>query len=146
MAGRHHQRNEHELGQTPGEGEGQGGLHAAVPEVAESYTTGRLNNSNQRQWLIFPSGSGVKNPPVKQETRVQSLDQEDPLEREITTHSIILAWEIPWTEEPGRLQFMRLQKSQVYILATKQQNKTMIIWTSTLQEKYKPQMQATHII
>ena len=52
---------------------------------------------------------------AKQETRVQSLDQEDPLEREITTHSIILAWEIPWTEEPGRLQFMGLQKSQAYL-------------------------------
>ena len=39
-----------------------------------------------------------------QETRVQSLDQEDSLEKERTTHSSILAWEIPWTEEPGRLQ------------------------------------------
>ena len=39
-----------------------------------------------------------------QETQVQSLGQEDPLEKEITTHSSILAWEIPWTEEPGGLQ------------------------------------------
>ena len=46
----------------------------------------------------------VKNTPVMQETQVQSLDQEDPLEEETTTHSSILAWEIPWTEEPGRLQ------------------------------------------
>ena len=38
---------------------------------------------------------------------VQSLGQEDPLEEEMTTHSSILAWEIPWTEEPGRLQSMR---------------------------------------
>jgi len=39
-----------------------------------------------------------------QETRVQSLDQEDSLGKERTTHSNILAWEIPWTEEPGRVQ------------------------------------------
>jgi len=39
---------------------------------------------------------------------VQSLDQEDPLEKEMATHSSILAWEVPWTEEPGRLQFMEL--------------------------------------
>ena len=45
----------------------------------------------------------VKNLPAMQETSVLSLDQEGPLEKEMTTHSIILAWEIPWTEEPGRL-------------------------------------------
>ena len=52
-----------------------------------------------------------KNPPANQETWVQSLDQEDPLEKEIATHSGILAWEIPWTEDPGGLWFMELQKS-----------------------------------
>ena len=46
----------------------------------------------------------VKNPPTMQETWVGSLDQEDPLEEEMTTHSSILAWEIPGTEEPGGLQ------------------------------------------
>ena len=45
-----------------------------------------------------------------QETRVQSLGQEDPLEEEMTTHSSILAWRIPWTEEPGGLQSMGLQR------------------------------------
>ena len=45
----------------------------------------------------------------KQETRVQSLGQEDPLEEEMATHSSILAWKIPRTEEPGRLQSMGLQ-------------------------------------
>ena len=45
----------------------------------------------------------VKNLPVRQETQVQSLGQEDPLEEEMATHSSILVWEIPWTEEPGRL-------------------------------------------
>ena len=44
-----------------------------------------------------------------QETQVQSLGQEDPLEKEMATHSSILAWRIPWTEEPGRLQSMALQ-------------------------------------
>ena len=46
----------------------------------------------------------VKNLPAMQEKQVQSLDQEDLLEKEMATHSSILAWEIPWTEEPGRLQ------------------------------------------
>ena len=45
----------------------------------------------------------VKCLPTMQETRVQSLGQEDPLEKEMATHSNILAWKIPWTEEPGRL-------------------------------------------
>jgi len=52
----------------------------------------------------------VKNLPAKQETRVQSLDQEDPLETEMTTHFSILAWRIPWTEESGKLQFSGLQR------------------------------------
>ena len=51
----------------------------------------------------------VKNMPVMQETQVQSLGREDPLEKGMTTHSRILAWEIPWTEEPGKLQFMGSQ-------------------------------------
>ena len=45
----------------------------------------------------------VKNPPIVQETQVGSLGQEDPLEKGMVTHSSILAWRIPWTEEPGRL-------------------------------------------
>ena len=52
----------------------------------------------------------VKNLPVVQETWVQSLGWEDPLEKEMATHSSILAWRIPWTEEPGRLQFMGSQR------------------------------------
>ena len=52
----------------------------------------------------------VKNMPAMQETRVQSLDQEDPLEKKMATHSSILAWEIPWTEEPGGLQSMESQR------------------------------------
>ena len=45
----------------------------------------------------------VKNLPAMQETQFQSLGQEDPLENEMTTHSSILTWRIPWTEEPGEL-------------------------------------------
>ena len=52
----------------------------------------------------------VKNLPAMQEIQVQSLGQEDPLEEEMTTHSSILAWRIPWTEEPGGLQSMGLQR------------------------------------
>ena len=48
----------------------------------------------------------VRNVPAMQETWVQSLGQEDPLEKEMATQSSILAWRIPWTEEPGRLQSM----------------------------------------
>ena len=52
----------------------------------------------------------VKNPPAMQETWVQSLGWEDPLEKGMATHSSILAWRIPWTEEPGGLQSMGLQR------------------------------------
>ena len=53
----------------------------------------------------------VKNLPTVQETQIRSLDQEDPLEREMATHSSILAWRIPWTEEPGGLQSMGSQRA-----------------------------------
>ena len=53
----------------------------------------------------------VKNLPAMQETRVPSLGQEDPLEKGMATHSSILAWEIPWTEEPGRLQSTGSQRT-----------------------------------
>ena len=48
----------------------------------------------------------VKRLPMMQETQVQSLGREDPLEKEMATQSSILAWNIPWTEDPGRLQSM----------------------------------------
>ena len=51
----------------------------------------------------------VKNPPAMQETQVLSLGGEDPLEKGMATHSSIVAWEMPWTEEPGGLQSMRSQ-------------------------------------
>ena len=52
----------------------------------------------------------VKNLPAVQETQVRSLGREDLLEKGMATHSSILAWKIPWTEEPGRLQSLGLQR------------------------------------
>ena len=57
----------------------------------------------------------VKNSPAKQETWVQSLGWEDLLEKEMATHSSLLTWEIPWTEEPGGLHSMGSQKSQIQL-------------------------------
>ena len=67
------------------------------------------------QFLGFLCGSVVKNPPAKQETWVRSLDQESLLEKEMATHSSILAWKSPWTEKPGGLQSMELQKSWIWL-------------------------------
>ena len=55
------------------------------------------------------------------ETRVRSLGGEDPLEKEVATHSSILAWRIPWPEEPGELQYMELQRVR-HDWVTKQQH------------------------
>ena len=68
-----------------------------------------VNVSNNLSFLLEASqvAQQVKNPSVMQEmreTRVQSLGQEDPLEKGMAAHSSILVWRIPWTEEPGRLQ------------------------------------------
>jgi len=63
--------------------------------------------------MDFPVGSAVKNPPAMQEpqeTWVQFLGQEDPLEEGMASHSSILAWRIPWTEEPGGLQSIGYQR------------------------------------
>ena len=59
----------------------------------------------------------VKNLPAVQETQVQSLGQEDPLKKGMATHSTLLAWRIPWTGEPGRLQSMAWQRDR-YDVAT----------------------------
>ena len=65
-------------------------------------------------------GSAVKNPPAKQETWVRSLGWEDPLEKEMAIHFSILAWEIPWTEEPVSYSPWG-RKRVTHDLATKQQ-------------------------
>ena len=63
--------------------------------------------------LAFPDDTVVKNPPenvgVTQETGVRSLGWEDPLEKEVATHSSILAWKIPWTKEPGSMGLQRVR-------------------------------------
>ena len=59
---------------------------------------------------IFPGGSEVKDLLPMWETQVRSLGREDPLEKEMVTHSGILTWRIPWTEKPGRLQSMGSQR------------------------------------
>ena len=58
----------------------------------------------------FPVAQMVKNLPAKQEIQVQSLAQENPLEKGMATHASILAWRIPWTEEPDMLQSLRMQR------------------------------------
>ena len=76
---------------------------------------------SQYYWKVLPQGIlnsptlcqlyvSVKHPPTMQETQVQFLGQEDLLEKEMAIHSNILAWKIPWTEEPGRLQSMGSQR------------------------------------
>ena len=60
--------------------------------------------------MVFPSGSAVKNLPAVQETQIRVLGWEDPLKKKMAAHSSSLAWAILWTEEPGGLQSMGLQR------------------------------------
>ena len=77
------------------------------------------------QWdLDFPDGSMVKSLPANAGEWVLSLGLEDSLEKEMAIHSSVLAWEIPWTEEPGRLQSMWLQRVG-HSLVTKQQQRQL---------------------
>ena len=64
----------------------------------------------------------VKNPPAVKESWAQFLGQKDPLEKEMATHPSILDWKIPWTEEPGGLQFMGLQRVEHDITAKQRQS------------------------
>ena len=88
-------------------------------EIPQTEEPGRLQSMGSQRvghdWatslslhgiLGLPRGSVSKESPCNPGTQVQSLGQEDPLEKEMTTHSSILAWEIPWIEEPGGLQSM----------------------------------------
>ena len=72
---------------------------------------GRIIVSNDQRRGASLIAQSVKNLPAMQETQVLFLAQEDLLEQEMATHSSILAWKIPWTEEPGRLQSMGFQES-----------------------------------
>ena len=68
-----------------------------------------LRNTELNDWLIV--AQMVESLPAMWGTEVQSLNWEDPLEKEVATHSSILAWEIPWTEEPAGLQSMGSQRA-----------------------------------
>ena len=91
------------LGRSPGEGHGNPLQYCCLE-----------NPMDRGAWWAraqgFPGGLVVKNPPAMQEMQIPSLGQEDPPEKGMATHSSILAWRIPWTEEPGRLQSMGSQR------------------------------------
>ena len=81
----------------------QADIHGQTLQTEQQRDEGKI-------WALLTNLS-VKNPPARQETRVQSLGREDPLEKEMATHSSILAYRVPWTEEPGELQFMESQRA-----------------------------------
>ena len=74
------------------------------------YRQGKFKDRYLTGWASFIAQS-LKNPPKMQKTWVPSLGREDPLEKEMATHSSILPWKSPWMEEPGRLQSVGLQES-----------------------------------
>jgi len=80
----------------------------SIPELGRSPVEG-IGYPLQYSWVSLVAQT-VKNLPVMWETWVQSLSWEDPLEMGMTTHSNIVAWRIPWTEEPGTLQPMGSQR------------------------------------
>ena len=89
----------------------------------------------------------VKRLPTMQETQVRSLGQEDPLEKEMATHSSILAWKIPWMEEPGGLQSMVLQRvghdwaTSLHFTVLRRAEKTAVEWrmeAETRVARHKP--------
>ena len=85
----------------------RGAFWAAIYGVAQSRTWLKWLSSSRSMYMLipgFPGSSVVKNLPAMQETQVWFLGQEDPFEKERTTHSSILSWQIQWTEEPGGLQ------------------------------------------
>ena len=79
-------------------------IHTAHLEQCLLHQKYAINVSSH--FHCFPGSSADKESPAMQETQVQSLGEEDPLEKEMAIHSSILAWRIPWIEEPGGLQSM----------------------------------------
>ena len=77
-----------------------------LPAMEETWVQS-LGQEDLRTSLVAQM---VKRLSTMRETPVQSLGREDPLEKEMAIHSSTIAWKIPWTEEPGRLQFMGLQR------------------------------------
>ena len=85
--------------------------------MGNEYENQKISTSNYKvsqrdvmHSLVSTVGSAVNNLPAKEKTWVRSLGQEYALEKETATHSGMLAWEIPWTEEPGGLRFTGLQR------------------------------------
>ena len=77
------------------------------------HSTVHLSTFQSKVWLVgkvFPVAQMVKNLPAMQETRVRSMGGEEPLEKGTAIHSSILAWRIPWTEKPSRLQSIGSQR------------------------------------
>ena len=96
----------HEFEQIPGDGEGQGSLACCSPWGCKgSDKTEQLNTHTGPLEVIWASlvAQTVKLLPTMREAWVRSLGREDPLEKEMATHSSIHAWKIPWTKEPGGL-------------------------------------------
>ncbi|XDA89935.1 hypothetical protein R6Z07M_019539 [Ovis aries] len=83
-------------------------VHHQLPDFTQTHVH-RVSDAIQPSHPLW-SPSSVKDLRAMQETQVQSLGWEDPLEKEVATHSSILAWRIPWTKEPGGLQSMGLQR------------------------------------
>ena len=84
-------------------------------------------------WLVFISFLAslvVKNPSANEETWVPSLGQKDPLEKEMATHSSILDWRIPWTEKPGGLQSMELQRVRHDLVTQPQEEPSPLLQSS----------------
>ena len=87
--------------------------------IKQQRTSLRIYLSYNWECVVFTVTQMVENLPAMQETQFPSLGQEDPLEKGTATHSSILFWRIPWTVEPGGLQFLGLQRvriGSVYIL------------------------------
>ena len=78
--------------------------------IVHFWWWGRYDATSEPPGKPFLAAQMAKNLPTMQETRVQSLGQKDPLEEGMVTYCSILAWRIPWTEDPGRLQYMGLQR------------------------------------
>ena len=94
----------------------------------------------------FPGGSVVKNLPAMQETQVPSLSGEDPLEKGMATHSSILVWRNPWTEEPGGLQSMGSQRVR-YNWATKQtHSEGWLYFNIFLSRSFHKHTKTTHLL
>ena len=112
IVGWHHWLNGHGFGWTPHVSDGQGGLACCSSWIRkELYTTEQLNWADTILGFRGGSDGKKKNLPAIQETWVQPLGQEDPLEEGMATYSSNLAWRIPWIKEPDRLQSMVWQRT-----------------------------------